>query len=111
MRGILALVSLLLIAGPALAHDAPSGWSYDPYCCNGDGETGDCEMIPSRTVTIIPGGYRLTINPGDHHNVTRGHIFTLPQRRAMHSPDGAYHLCLFPDENTPRCFYAPDMSE
>ena len=63
MRGILAFVFFLLSAAFALAHEAPSGWSYDPYCCNGDSKTGDCEMIPSRTVTIVPGGYRVTLNP------------------------------------------------
>ena len=109
MRGILAFV-LFLFATSAMAHDAPSGWTYDPYCCNGDSQTGDCEMIPSRTVTVIPGGYRITLYPGDHRYVTHAHIFTLPQRKTMRSPDGAYHLCLFPDENTPRCFYAPDMA-
>jgi hypothetical protein len=110
MRGILAFVFLLFFTAAAMAHDAPSGWKYDPYCCNGDGETGDCQMIPARTVTIVPGGYRVTLYPGDHRYITHAHIFMLPQRKTMHSPDGAYHLCLFPDENTPRCFYAPDMS-
>lgn len=93
----------------AYAHDAPSGWAYDPYCCNGDGETGDCQMIPSRTVKIVDGGYKITLEPGDHRLVTHLHVFVMPQRKTMHSPDGAYHLCLFPDENTLRCFYAPDM--
>ncbi len=109
MRGILAFVFFLLSTAFALGHEAPSGWSYDPYCCNGDSKTGDCEMIPSRTVTIVPGGYRVTLNPGDHRYITHAHIFNLPQQKTMRSPDGAYHLCLFPDENTPRCFYAPDM--
>jgi hypothetical protein len=93
----------------AYAHDAPSGWAYDPYCCNGDGETGDCQMIPSRTVKVVEGGYQINLEPGDHRLVTHNHTFLIPQRKTMHSPDGAYHLCLFPDENTLRCFYAPDM--
>ena len=47
--------------------------------------------------------------PGDHREITRNHIFMIPQRKTMRSPDGAFHLCLFPNEDTPRCFYAPDM--
>lgn len=108
VRGLLTLV-VLACAGVAAAHDAPTGWKYDPYCCNGDGVTGDCQMIPSRTVKVVQGGFQITLEPGDHHLVTRNHIFMMPQRKTMRSPDGAYHLCLFPNENTPRCFYAPDM--
>jgi hypothetical protein len=33
----------------------------------------------------------------------------LPMTKAMQSGDGDYHLCLFPNEDTPRCFYAPEM--
>ena len=45
-----------------------------------------------------------------HRLVTRYHIFLLPMTRAMRSGDGEYHLCLFPNEDTPRCFYAPQMA-
>ncbi|TCL74647.1 hypothetical protein EV286_102208 [Rhizobium sp. BK251] len=93
----------------ANAHDAQSGWKYEPYCCNGNNHTGDCQMIPTKSVRIVQGGYQVTLAPGDHRLVTRSHVFKLPQQTARRSQDSEYHLCLFPDENTPRCFYAPDM--
>jgi hypothetical protein len=99
-----------LFAFDVLAHDAPAGWRYDAYCCNGNEHSGDCQQIPSKTVRIVRGGYQLTIAPGDHRLVTRAHVFKFPQRSALRSPDSEYHLCLFPNEDTPRCFYAPDMS-
>ncbi len=48
-----------------------------------------------------------TLVPGDHRPVTRHHVFPLPLTKAMHSGDGDYHLCLFPNEDTPRCFTRP----
>lgn len=104
----LYLVSVV-IAGPVLAHDAVSGWQYEQFCCNGNRHNGDCQMIPATTVRIIEGGYQVTLAPGDHRLATRSHIFRMPQSTARRSQDGEYHLCLYPTEDTPRCFYAPDM--
>jgi hypothetical protein len=56
------------------------------------------------------GGYRVTLNPGDHHMVTHQHVFFMPTSEAKVSTDGSYHACLFPTEDTLRCFYAPPMS-
>jgi hypothetical protein len=94
---------------PATAHDAASGWTYDQFCCNGNNHNGDCQMIPATAVRIVQGGYQVTLRPGDHRLATRRHIFRLPQDAARRSKDGEYHLCLYPTEDTPRCFYAPDM--
>ena len=108
---VMFLLSLapLLLAGPASAHAAASGWQYEAFCCNGNSETGDCQMIPARSVRVIAGGYRVMLAPGDHRLATRAHIFLLPQDTTRRSQDGEYHLCLYPTEDTPRCFYAPDM--
>lgn len=100
----------VLFAFDVMAHDAKLGWRYDAYCCNGNEHSGDCQQIPSRSVKIVQGGYQLTLVPGDHRLLTRDHVFKFPQRSTRRSQDSEYHLCLFPDENTPRCFYAPDMS-
>ncbi len=27
------------------AHEAPSGFTYVPFCCNGDGDSGDCRRF------------------------------------------------------------------
>lgn len=99
---------------PADAHEALSAagvtWKYDGFCCNGDSRTGDCQMIPARSVKIVKGGFEITLKPGDHRLITRRHDFSLPQAQARRSKDEDYHLCLYPTEDTLRCFYAPDMS-
>ena len=109
MRMILAGI-MLVVATAAHAHEAPSGFTYDPFCCNGDGDSGDCQRISSETVRPNHGGYEVTLLPGDHRLATRRHVFSIPQSLVKESPDGAYHLCLFPNEDTVRCFYAPPLS-
>jgi hypothetical protein len=113
MRGILTGVSIAYLvcipAAPTEAHEAMSGWKYDGFCCNGDGQSGDCQMISTRNVKIIKGGYEIVLGPGDHRLITRRHDFVLPQSEARRSQDSEYHLCLYPNEDTLRCFYAPDM--
>jgi len=100
----------LFMTWTAKAHDAPSGMSYPSWCCQGtraDG-TGDCDPIPSRTVKEIPGGWVITIGPGDHPLVTKNHVFVKKYGEERRSTDGEYHICLWPDENTARCFLSPD---
>ena len=110
MRFALVLLPLgVALCPPALAHDAASGWQYEAFCCNGNSHNGDCQLIPSEKVRIIAGGYRITLAPADHRLATRNHTFHFAQDAARRSEDGEYHLCLYPDENTPRCFYAPDL--
>ncbi|MCJ8519479.1 hypothetical protein ABID21_002293 [Pseudorhizobium tarimense] len=102
--------SLLFAALPAGSHDAPAGWQYDKFCCNGDGHNGDCQMISTKNVKITERGYEISLGPGDHRLVTRPHHFTLPQSKARRSRDAEHHLCLYPTEETLRCFYAPPMA-
>ena len=45
----------------------------------------------------------------DHRLATAHHLFRFEKGKQRRSQDGDYHLCLYPDEHTPRCFYAPDM--
>ncbi|UJW74393.1 hypothetical protein [Rhizobium sp. SL42] len=101
---------LLVYSSCVYAHEPKSGWQYDAFCCNGNQHTGDCQMIPSQSVRIIKDGYLLTLGPGEHRLVTRRHIFNVPQVTTRRSEDSEYHLCLYPNEDTLRCFYAPDMS-
>jgi len=115
VAGIVVLVAFclacwLLWATEARAHEAPSGMSYPPDCCQGtraDG-TGDCDPIPSSSVREIPGGWVITIGPGDHPLATKKHVFVKKYGEERRSTDGAYHICLWPDENTARCFLSPD---
>jgi hypothetical protein len=108
MRRIFAVA--LLVASVAQAHEAPSGMAYSAYCCNGNSTHGDCMPIPASSVKVVAGGYQITLVPGDHHMVVHEHVFFKPYSEVQESTDGSYHACLFPDENTLRCFYAPPMS-
>jgi hypothetical protein len=103
--GAAALIRAM--TGDAGAHQAPSGWAYPPVCCNGNREHGDCQPIADRTVKPVAGGFRLTLAPGDHHMVTHAHVFDIPQSQAKPSPDGRYHVCLYPNEDRVQCFFAP----
>lgn len=108
--GVLVGISLLACAAAkAFAHQAPTGWSFDGWCCNGDGHSGDCQQIPQSSVRPVKGGYQITLRPGDHGMVTRNHVFTKTQSEVRNAPDGQYYACLYPTEDTPRCFYAPAM--
>lgn len=112
-RGILTvclLVALFIMAMTrSYGHNADMGWNYDPYCCNGNQEHGDCQEIDSKTVKPVEGGFLVTLNPGDHRLVTKPHTYMVPNDQIKHSPDGRYHACLYPTENDMRCFYVPPM--
>lgn len=110
MRRVFIVGILTGLSCATYAHQAPSGFQYAPYCCNGDGESGDCQPIPSEDVKIDGADYKIALKPGDHRMATRLHLFSVPQSKAMMSVDGFYHLCLFPNEDVVRCFYAPQMN-
>lgn len=109
----IALTTMLFGAGlyscaeQARAHTAASGMVYDGACCNGNTMTGDCQPIPTKSVRAIPGGYQITLSPGDHHMVTRVHVFQIEQAKVRWSTDGQFHACLWPNEDRLQCFYAP----
>lgn len=102
MRKLLIIAGCLL-SSTAFGHQAPTGWSYDGYCCSGT----DCDQIPTEAVKIIEGGYQITLKPGDHPMVTRVHVFQVEQIKTRQSKDEFYHVCLWPNEDTIRCVYAP----
>lgn len=103
-------VAAALVATPVLGHMAPSGMEYEPFCCQGDNEQGDCQPVKESTVKIVDGGFQVTLDAGDHRLVTRHHVFFVPYQKSRLSTDTSYHVCLFPDEDTLRCFYRPMMS-
>jgi len=99
------LLTILLTATTALAHKAPSGWEYDWYCCSGS----DCQEISEKHVKAVKGGYKVTMDVGDHVMVTKHHEYFIEQSKVRLSKDDKFHLCLWPDEDTLRCLYAPPM--
>lgn len=111
MKDLITRIALLLLlagaAFPAVAHEAQTGMVYEPFCCNGDANTGDCFQIPSETVKAGPDGYQVTLRPGDHPLVTAPQSWIVPYKDARPATDGAFHACLFPKETDMRCLYAP----
>lgn len=79
---------IALLGSPARGHSF-----YDTYCCSGQ----DCEPIADARVRIISGGYMIDAR------------WFVPEAQARESPDGRYHLCLWPNPDTLRCFYRPSM--
>lgn len=102
--GALVLVGLYLSA--ALAHMAPTGWEYPAWCCGGN----DCAPIAAANVRTSPDGYVVTLGKGDHPMKSETTTFVIPYANAKPSPDGDYHLCLYPNEFSPHCFYAGSMA-
>lgn len=99
-------LAIAAICGPARGHQAPSGWEYDPWCC----QSSDCHPIVARHVRSTPDGYVVTIQPGEHpmvrdHEVTHTIPYGAPAVRP--SGDAEFHICLFPTAETVRCFYTP----
>lgn len=116
MRG--ALLALMLSATAAWSHSSPQGWRYDGTCCSAvepSAHTGDCAPIPESAVRVVPGGYQVTLRPGDHPLVTVEHTWFVPHDRPMHpastepavrpSGDSDWHACLYPNESVLRCLY------
>jgi hypothetical protein len=95
------LLAMAIMVGPVLAHEAPTGWTYDRECC---GEY-DCHVYPSELVEVIPGGYK----------TADGEVVMEGDKRLRWSKDGNFHRCDFHDWATPeitgghkiRCFYKP----
>ena len=93
---IVLFVSVSGLASPAVAHDAPAGWSYDPNCCS----SIDCRQIPSAALTEGPNGYVISIG---NETVPYG------DRRIRNSPDGFVHWCTVNgrDDGRTICLYVP----
>ncbi|MEW9838444.1 hypothetical protein ABUE29_24955 [Mesorhizobium sp. ZMM04-4] len=102
-----AIVATLSCWNGAAAHDSKSGWTYPPACCQGDKELGDCQEIPNASVRRAPDGFRVLLNPGDHHLVTKQHLFRISYGDLIPSGDSHFHICLHPTEDYANCFFAP----
>jgi hypothetical protein len=108
-------IATLAALSYAIAHEAPSGWTYPTWCCN----KRDCAQIPARAVKAGRFGYEVVLLPGDHPMVPDGLAFIVPytategpRAQLRVSQDGDYHACILPvrgsrTEPEPRCFFAP----
>lgn len=104
---VLAILLGVTDGFPHTVHSASGTQEYAGICCNGNALTGDCQPIPRESVKPIEGGFQVTLSPGDHHMVTRVHVFQVEMTKVRWSTDGRYHACLYPNEDHLQCFYAP----
>ncbi|RWA69386.1 hypothetical protein [Mesorhizobium sp.] len=93
--------------GAVYAHMADSGWTYPLACCHGDQASGECQKIPSMTVTPRQDGYVVILRPGDHRKVTHQNRYFVPYDVVIPSGDDNFHICLHPTEEHENCFFAP----
>lgn len=109
------IAALLLISGPAQAHDAmsvkgdPLGWIWPGECCNSaaTSPTGDCAVIDASTVEEKADGYHITLRPGQHPRLkTKGYSAVIPYGMERNSPSGEYGICLGTDGSLRYCFFA-----
>lgn len=93
----------------ASSHDAPTGWSYDPACCNtydcrpADGPTGarhhTMQIVETKT------GYRVI-----YPNSTTPEDIPWGSKKIRPSRDGEYHVCTHGgrDNGGTICIYVPN---
>lgn len=91
LLGLLALV-LVLTAARAMAHEAPTGWAYDPACCS----NRDCAPAAAKTISENAEGW--LVDGKDF--VARG-----KERR---SGDEFFHVCRSVYDGRLLCLYAPN---
>ena len=94
----LAIALIAVLSLKALAHDAPSGWSYSFACCS----STDCRPVNQTTVKETATGYV----------VPSGEVVPYGSTKIKHSPDGEFHWCSKGGKNdTPTiCLYVPPRS-
>ena len=95
------LLISFMMASSALAHDAPTGWSYPANCCS----NYDCREIPAEDVKEVWNGYHMT--KSKLHEI-------VPYQSGMvkDSPDGAFHWCTQggTDAGKTICLFVPPRS-
>jgi hypothetical protein len=100
---IVSAFGLAFAATLAAAHDAPTGWSYDPWCCGGH----DCQPIPAENVSITEDGFLVTLSEGEHMTARRDHERLFGFDDVRESQDQNYHACILPRTQEFRCLYVP----
>jgi hypothetical protein len=106
MKRILPIIAIL--AGPAAAHQAPSGWEYDAECCN----TRDCaparagQIRETRRDGVL--GYAVVVPAGTHHysRVDVDTFIAMGDPRIRVSGDSDRHVCLSATGHV-FCLYIP----
>lgn len=100
------LLAALCAAPVALSHEAPTGWTYDAACCS----DRDCGVMPFNRVVPTEGGWRVRVEPEEHHYYPGALDVVVPydDRRLRQSGDTEFHLCLSRTGHL-LCLYVPPM--
>lgn len=102
MTRLLAL--LILLASPAAAHQAQTGWDYDEQAqdnCCGD---RDCRRIVPGEVVFTAGGWLVSPPPG-FNPIER--VLTEGDGRIKTSGDQWMHICYNRSKTYIRCLFVP----
>ena len=94
MTRALLTAAIALCATSAGAHDAPTGWSFDPACCS----NRDCGEVPTDWISEERDGV---------HIKPTGEIIGYGDKRIRQSPDGMTYWCRPPGAPNPKtiCVY------
>jgi hypothetical protein len=86
----------LLLSREARAHEAPTGWSFDPLCCS----NRDCGEVPADWISEGPAG--VTVKP-------TGELLSYTDKRVKQSKDERTYWCRPPGDPNPKtiCIYLP----
>jgi hypothetical protein len=103
LRPIWAFAFLLGSGGGVAAHDAPSGWTYDAWCCGGR----DCQPIPADKISITEEGFVVTLSEDSHITARRDHEAVFGYDEVRPSGDQEFHACILPHSQEFRCLYVP----
>lgn len=77
---VAVLAVLVFFVATARAHEAPTGWSFDPACCGGN----DCKPVPTSEITVTAEGYKIA---------TTGEVIPFQSTKVRVSPDGMPYRC------------------
>lgn len=108
LRFAVAAALSVVLWQPVEAHQAPTGWAYDPSCCSGR----DCAPAAFNRVQVSRdgNGYHIRLRAGEHHHFPGAvdMIVPLGDRRIRPSQDTEYHICLSATGHL-FCLYAPEL--
>lgn len=80
----------------AEAHQAPTGWTFDPRCCG----NGDCYPVQDDAIRETPSGYLVEAT---------GEVIPYQSTKVLPSPDGLPYRCSVQGNVTAHtyCLYLP----
>ena len=107
--GVAAFVATFHVAGrlAASAHDAPSGWSYSPSCCN----TIDCRPVDGPFDKLGHHKVQVLAEANGFRITTTNEFIPFNSPMIRESKDGEFHWCSRSgaDNTATICLYVPPL--